>query len=243
MTISVEKSFFGRQTIKFLGFMLGREGMSIDKQKQTAILDAPHPRTAAEVHRLIGAAIWLGRVLRCNLSNLLARLRKYVQMRPHDKTYVTQYKADDPAVVRAVKAVKERIANAVTLKPVDWERPMEIFTDAAQSKGIGMVLAQWYDAHELGKGGVEIIDKYDEKQSKIKNFDENDRTHRMEFQDNKEQNAKDFTPPPAPLDERGSPRQGAYVPLYFASRSINPNIHGRWDAHEIECYALCLALH
>ena len=251
MTISVEKSYFGRQTIKYLGFMLGREGMSIDKQKQSAILDAPHPRTAAEVHRLIGAAIWLGRVLRCNLSNLLAPLRKYVQMRPHDKTYVTQYKADDPAVIRAVKAVKERIANAVTLKPVDWNRPMEIFTDAAQSKGIGMVLAQWYDAHELGKGGVEIIDKIDEKSKVAKNgeksknvkLDANDQTHRMEFQDNKEQNDKSFTPPPAPLNEEGSPRQGAYVPLYFASKSINPNIHGRWDAREIECYALCLALH
>jgi hypothetical protein len=75
MTISVEKSFFGRQTIKYLGIMLGRDGMSIDKQKQKAILDAPHPKTAAEVHRLIGAAVWLGRVLRCNLSNLLAPLR------------------------------------------------------------------------------------------------------------------------------------------------------------------------
>ena len=70
-------------------------------------------------------------------------------MRAHDKSYVTTYNPHDPAVIRAVAALKDRVAKAVTLKPVDWKRPMHIHTDAAQSKGIGMVLSQWYDEDEL----------------------------------------------------------------------------------------------
>jgi len=212
MTVSINKSFFGRREVKYLGYILGREGMSIDKQKQLAITDAPFPKTAAEIHRLVGSAVWLQRVLRCNLSQLLSPLRKYTQMRPHDKSYVTPFNAKDPAVIRAVAALKDRVAKAVTLKPVDWSRPMHIHTDAAQSKGIGMVLSQWYDEDDLP------------------------------LQDNTEQALNEQTPPPAPRGEDGNPRQGAFYPLYFASKSINPDIHGRWDAREIECYALTLAL-
>jgi hypothetical protein len=111
-----------------------------------------------------------------------------------------------------VAALKDRVAKAVTLKPVDWKRPMHIHTDAAQSKGIGMVLSQWYDEDELP------------------------------MQDNNEQKLPEHTPPPAPIGDDGNPRQGCFYPLYFASKSINPDIHGRWDAREIECYALTLAL-
>jgi hypothetical protein len=56
MTVSINKSFFGRREVKYLGYILGREGMSIDKQKQLAITDAPFPKTAAEIHRLVGSA-------------------------------------------------------------------------------------------------------------------------------------------------------------------------------------------
>jgi len=83
MTISINKSFFGRKEIKYLGYRLGRKGMSIDKQKQTAILDSPYPKTAAEVHRLVGAAVWLQRVLRCNLSQLLSPLHPKLEFKKH----------------------------------------------------------------------------------------------------------------------------------------------------------------
>ena len=45
---------------------------------------------------------------------------------------------------------------------------------------------------------------------------------------------------PAPLDENGNPRQGAFVPLYFASKSLDPEKHGKWDTAEAECYAIVL---
>jgi hypothetical protein len=102
LCVSVEKSHFCLSRIVYLGFTLGRDGMSIDKQKQSAIVDAPHPRTAKELHTLIGASVWLSRVLACNLSNLVAPLRKFLLMRPHNKAYVYPYVPDDEMVVRTV---------------------------------------------------------------------------------------------------------------------------------------------
>ena len=217
LCVSVEKSHYCLQSVTYLGFVLGRLGLSIDKQKQSAIVNAPHPRTAKDLHTLIGASVWLSRVLACNLSNLVAPLRKFLLMRPHNKSYVYPYDPDDPMVIRTVKALKERIANAVTLYTPRWDEPMHVFCDAAPSRGCGMMLGQWRDTADLHHG------------------------EELAHQDNSEQKLPENTIPPAPLDENGKPRQGAFVPLYFASKSLDPEKHGKWDTAEAECYAIVLA--
>jgi hypothetical protein len=101
----------------YLGFVLSRDGISIDKQKQSAVLDAPFPTIAKALHRLLGAAVWLSRVLLCNLSNLTAPLRKFLLQGPHGKSHVHPYDPSEPVIRRTVGAPKERIANAVLLHP------------------------------------------------------------------------------------------------------------------------------
>jgi hypothetical protein len=120
-------------------------------------------------------------------------------------------------VIRTVKALKERIANAVTLYTPRWDEPMHVFCDAAPSRGCGMMLGQWGDTADLHHG------------------------EELAHQDNSEQKLPENTIPPAPLDENGKPRQGAFVPLCFASKSLDPEKHGKWDTAEAECYAIVLA--
>jgi hypothetical protein len=57
-------------------------------------------------------------------------------------------------------------------------------------------------------------------------------------QDNTEQKLPEDTVPPAPLDLEGNPRQGAFVPIYFGSKSLSPDVHGKWDTAEAECWAI-----
>jgi hypothetical protein len=55
--------------------------------------------------------VFLQRALNCNLSELLAPLRKYVVMSSTTKKYVLKYDPTVPEVIAAVTVVKERIAN------------------------------------------------------------------------------------------------------------------------------------
>jgi hypothetical protein len=79
VTVSVKKSHIamGKKGIDFLGYHLARDGMSIQEHKKAAIVSAPFPATAKALHTFIGAAVFLlQRALNCNLSELLAPLRR-----------------------------------------------------------------------------------------------------------------------------------------------------------------------
>jgi hypothetical protein len=80
VTVSAKKSYIamGKKGIDFLGYHIARDGLSIQRQKKAAIIDAPFPATAKALHTFIGAAVFLQRALNCNLSELLSPLRKYV---------------------------------------------------------------------------------------------------------------------------------------------------------------------
>ena len=65
ITLSIEKSSFFQKSIDFLGYTLGRDGVSIQEQKRAAIIDTPHPQTASQLHTFIGGVVWLQKCLRC----------------------------------------------------------------------------------------------------------------------------------------------------------------------------------
>ena len=145
ITLSIEKSSFFQHSIDFLGYRLGRDGVSLQSQKQAAILDAPHPTTAKELHTFIGSVVWLQKCLQCNAAQLLKPLRKYVIQRSTDKTFVNRYDPDDPEVRQAVTLIKEKIAHATTLHSPRWKWRFHVFADGAQSSGVGGVMAHFID--------------------------------------------------------------------------------------------------
>jgi hypothetical protein len=120
ITLSIERSSFFQHSIDFLGFRLGRDGISVQKQKQAAIVDAPHPSTPKELHTFIGTAVWLQKCLKCNTAELLKPLRKYVIQRATDKSFINKYDPDDPEVRQAVELTKAKVAASTTLHSPRW---------------------------------------------------------------------------------------------------------------------------
>jgi hypothetical protein len=118
----------GKKGIDFLGYHLGRGGMSTQEHKRAAIVSAPFPATANALHTFIGAAVFLQRALNCNLSELLVPLRKYVvmSMSSTTKKYVLKYDPTVPEVIAAVTVVKERTANSCTLVAPDYRWRSEL---------------------------------------------------------------------------------------------------------------------
>jgi hypothetical protein len=212
VTISLQKSRWFRHECEYLGFILGRKGLSITKQKQAKVIDAPFPTTPKDLHTLLGAAGFLSRCLRCNLSSLTKPLRRYVVM-GSDRKYKEKYDPTSPEVITAVTALKERIASAVTLRPADYSRPFSIFVDGAQSAGVGYSLMQHYEWEEGEQPWHE---------------DGEFASEQLEF-------GKATPPPPA------GAQPGYYVPIYFASKSLTAD-HARWDTREVEVFAIICAL-
>jgi hypothetical protein len=57
LTPSVQKSHLFMSHCDFLGWRLGRDGLSIPQQKMRAFVDAPFPDTPKTLHTFIGVAV------------------------------------------------------------------------------------------------------------------------------------------------------------------------------------------
>jgi hypothetical protein len=140
------KSHLFQTSVAYLGFRLGRDGVSLQRQKQLAILDAHFPQDAkALCTPCVDAryAVWMQRCLRCNLAELLKPLRKYVVMSQTTKKHILPFDQTDLEVISAVNTLKERIANAATVHPPNWDLPFHCFSDGAQSAGVGGCICQF----------------------------------------------------------------------------------------------------
>ena len=149
--MNIEKSSFFQKSIDFLGYTIGRDGVSIQEQKRSKILDTPHPKTASELHTFIGAIVWLSKALSANTAQLLAPLRKYVVQRQTDKSYVNPYDPSDPEVVQAVELLKRKVSDSTTLISPRWDWEFHLYADGAQSKGVGGLIAHWIDTGRPGE--------------------------------------------------------------------------------------------
>jgi hypothetical protein len=89
--------------------------------------------------------VFLQRALNCNLSELLAPLRKYVVMSSTTKKCIPKYDPTVPEVIAAVTVVKERIASSCTLVAPDYGKEFFLFVGGARSSGVGGVLTQFID--------------------------------------------------------------------------------------------------
>lgn len=54
ITVSFDKCQFCRSEMKFLGYVIDRNGLHVDPEKVTAMLELSIPKTVSNVHRLVG---------------------------------------------------------------------------------------------------------------------------------------------------------------------------------------------
>lgn len=149
LTISVEKSRFCRKQVRYLGYLLTENGLSIDSAKLEPILNYPRPKTLREVRRLMG---------------LIGFYQKFISRYSHVTSPITdllkktkRFKWSDEAE-QALGELKSVLTSAPVLANPDYSRPFIIETDASQLAA-GAALLQEFDE------GKRIIGYYSKKLS------------------------------------------------------------------------------
>lgn len=119
-------------SVKFFEHILTTEGLKPDPAKVDAIRRIQSPENKKDVEKFVGLVNYLGRYMP-NLSSELRRLRELtLQWSPWKWTETEQREFDK---------IKEIVANIVTLKYFDVNKPVTIQCDSS-SHSLGAVLLQ-----------------------------------------------------------------------------------------------------
>ena len=81
-TLSKNKCEFSKETLTFLGHVIGKQGVSSDPDKTRAIVKMEEPKTLKELRRFMGMANQLGK-FSPNLAECSQPLRELLSPRSH----------------------------------------------------------------------------------------------------------------------------------------------------------------
>ena len=127
-----KKCQFCRPELRYLGYVVDRNGLHVDPEKVNAILKIPPPSNVTEVRRIIGLASWYRRFVP-NFSTLispLSNLTRKNQKFNWDSTCETSF-----------QTLKDCLVSAPVLTCPDFSLPFTVQTDAS-GFGLGAVLSQ-----------------------------------------------------------------------------------------------------
>jgi len=138
LTVNPDKCEFCRSQVRYLGFIVQREGLTVDPEKTRPILEYPAPRNIKQLRRFLGMSSWYRRFIPqfATLSEPLTRLLK--------KGKRWEWGGEQ---VRAFDQIREHLMTAPTLSCPDFEVPFTLQTDAS-SVGLGAVLTQTIEGEE-----------------------------------------------------------------------------------------------
>lgn len=131
-TLNRDKCHFVVPELKYLGYVVNANGLTVDPDKVSAILKIPTPTTVAEVRRMIGVAGWYKRFIP-HYSDICAPLNRLTR-----KSVKLVW---DDNCNRAWNTIKQHLISAPILSCPDFSLPFVIQTDAS-SYGLGAVLTQ-----------------------------------------------------------------------------------------------------
>lgn len=138
LTLKREKCFFCRPELKYLGYVVNRNGVHVDPDKVACITNMPIPKTVTEVRRVIGMISWYRRFipsfsdLTAPLTNLLRKGSKFIW---------------DDQCENSFRGIKDALVSAPILTCPNFDHPFILQTDAS-SYAVGSVLTQRYDDRE-----------------------------------------------------------------------------------------------
>ncbi|KAG5886535.1 hypothetical protein JTB14_002032 [Gonioctena quinquepunctata] len=132
ITVSVEKCQFCKPEMRYLGYVVDRNGLHVDPDKVKAMLELPRPTNISEVRRVVGTFSWYRRFIQdffsviAPITGLLRKGSRFEWSR-------------DCAV--SFQQIKECLVAAPILSCPDYSMPFVVQTDAS-GFGIGAVLTQ-----------------------------------------------------------------------------------------------------
>lgn len=137
LTINVDKCKFARSSMRFLGYIVDKDGLRTDPEKVSAIMNFPRPKNIKELKRFIGIASWYRRFVK-NFSIIAAPLHNLTKGK-RNKKFIWTEEADVAFV-----ELKTLLTSTPVISCPDFSKPFIIQCDAS-NKGIGAVLCQKID--------------------------------------------------------------------------------------------------
>lgn len=134
LTLRKDKCVFCKPELKYLGYVIDRNGLHVDNDKVAAILNIPSPKNVTEVRRIVGMTSWYRRFIP-NFSILTGPLTKLT--RKGIKFHWTD------ECENSFRLIKEALVSAPILSCPNYNYPFVIQCDAS-SYGLGAVLTQSY---------------------------------------------------------------------------------------------------
>lgn len=134
LTINVDKCKFARPSLRYLGYIIDKDGLRTDPEKVSAILNFPRPKNVTELKRFIGLASWYRRFVK-NFSLVAAPLHNLTKGK-NKKTFDWPKDAEEAFI-----ALKTLLTTTPVMSCPDYSRPFVIQCDAS-NEGIGAVLCQ-----------------------------------------------------------------------------------------------------
>lgn len=134
LTVKLSKCKFLQESVKYLGFIINKQGLRPDPTKLEAIAEAPTPENVTQLKSFLGMLNYYGRFIP-NLSNLLHPLHNLLKRD-------ILWKWDDLSE-RAFVAAKRALLSERVLAHYEEGRPLVLSVDSS-AYGLGAVLAHRY---------------------------------------------------------------------------------------------------
>lgn len=143
--IKSSKCVFLAKEVKYLGHLVGRDGLRANPEKIKKVKDWKVPSTAAELQAFIGLAGYYRKLIQ-NFANFEAPIRHAITVKPFAMT---------PAAVHAFEELKEKLVSdpIIALPDFSGDSKFELHTDASDH-GISAILVQ------IDKNGIESVIHY-----------------------------------------------------------------------------------
>ena len=130
--VKLKKCEFEKSEVKFLGHLVGAQGVRVDPDKVRAVVDWTTPKNLQELRSFLGLATYFRKFI-LGFAAMVAPL--------HKLTGVNVPFVWSPQCQTAFDAVKEALTTAPTLRMPDPSLPYELICDAS-GQGVGAVLLQ-----------------------------------------------------------------------------------------------------
>ena len=133
ITLSPNKFKFAETEVKYVGYIVGREGIKADPAKLKAIQDYPKPSNIHELRSFDGMINQIG-----HFTTELTEARGVIRDLRSKKNVFTWGKEHD----KAFEAIKACLTRLITLVQFDPKLPTRLDTDGSKLKGLGYTLFQ-----------------------------------------------------------------------------------------------------
>jgi len=140
LTVNINKCSFGQSKLKYLGYVITNEGITVDQEKLDPIRKFPAPRKPKDVKRFLGLCGWYRQYIP-NFATIVEPLNKCLR-----KDAGFQWSQEQ---VNSFDTIKNCIINATALSIPDFSKEFILRTDSSDV-GLGAVLAQ------IGDDGKEV---------------------------------------------------------------------------------------